>query len=349
MIVDRRFFSDNWSPHEILYRDTELERLRRRLLRPHDRPPHALLSGPSGVGKTLLAEDALDRVHARDAEHVHVDALGLTTGGVLRAVLEAHPDGPGSVPRTTPVEDVHEQLQATLSGRTIVVLDEADDVPSTEALSLLVDCEGVSVVAIAHDGREWLERLEPAVYEQFHPGHVPLTTYSVDQVADILERRVEHGLRGEPVERQQLETIGLAADGVAREAIATLEAAAELASERGHDVIRDADVEDAYGRARHKIRLSNVESLPYHHQVLYALIRDAGTCTGAELHERYDTVVEDVYRDVPQMPIGRRARRKKLPKLEDYDLIAIEGETSDRRYRVLDAAVEPPIEVSTLA
>lgn len=63
------------------------------------------------------------------------------------------------------------------------------------------------------------------------------------------------------------------------------------------------------------------------------------------MHERYDAVAERVYRDVPQMPIGRRARRKKLTKLEDYDLIAIEGETSDRRYRVRDVAVEPPIEV----
>ena len=80
------------------------------------------------------------------------------------------------------------------------------------------------MVAIGHDGRHWLSRLDPAVYEQFHPGHVPLMEYSVDQVADIPERRVEHGLRGNPVERQQLETIGLEADGVSRVAIKMLEA-----------------------------------------------------------------------------------------------------------------------------
>ncbi|ERJ05707.1 hypothetical protein HLRTI_002329 [Halorhabdus tiamatea SARL4B] len=51
-----------------------------------------------------------------------------------------------------------------------------------------------------------------------------------------------------------------------------LEAATELVTERGHTVVRDTDVDDAYGRARHKSRIGNVQSLPYHQQVRYALL-----------------------------------------------------------------------------
>ncbi len=38
----------------------------------------------------------------------------------------------------------------------IVVLDEADGLPSTDALNRLVDVENLSVVVICHDPDEWL-------------------------------------------------------------------------------------------------------------------------------------------------------------------------------------------------
>ncbi|ERJ05699.1 hypothetical protein HLRTI_002321 [Halorhabdus tiamatea SARL4B] len=58
-----------------------------------------------------------------------------------------------------------------------------------------------------------------------------------------------------------------------------LETATEL------DVIRDADIDGAYEREGHKTRVANVQSLPYHHQVLYALIHNAGACMGQALHD----------------------------------------------------------------
>ncbi|QRV14253.1 AAA family ATPase [Haloterrigena salifodinae] len=347
MIADPRVFDDKFVPPDLLHRQDEIEQLLRRFTTVHPAETDALISGPSGVGKSLLARKAVGRLGQQyGTTSVCIDSLGKTTGGVLRAILEAHPRGPNDVAQTIPTSKTCQQLRAVIAedSETVVVLDEGDDLPETEAISELMEIKDVTVVAIAHNGTNWLSRLDVDDGHPFDQAHVELGRYGVDELADILERRALQGLHGDVISRSQLEAIADEVAGVARKGIQSLRAAAELARKRGHHRIRDRDVDDAYERARHRIREMNLESLPWHHQVLYAIVHDAGEITGPELHNRYDAIADDVYAGSPVHPIGKRARRDKFPKLEKYDLICYDGPTRDRLYWVVDEDVEPVID-----
>lgn len=347
MIADPRVFDDEFVPADLLHRESELERLLRRFTAPDDHD--VLISGPSGVGKTALTTKAAAQVHDETGvAHVFVNALGKTTAGILRSVATQLPAGPNSIARTTPTDKARRLLREAIDGETIVVLDEGDDLPETDAIRELRSMRDVTVVAIAHDGTSWLSRLDVDDAHPLDNGHLELGRYSTVELADILERRAIQGLHGSVVSRGQLEAIADEVAGVAREGIQTLFAAAELADERAHYTIEDDDVDDAYERARHRIRVANLKSLPFHHQVLYAIVHSSGgELTGGELHDQYEALT-DVYRGRPVAPIGARARREKFQKLVDYDLVATAGETKDRIYRVIDVDVEPVVELPSL-
>jgi len=121
--------------------------------------------------------------------------------------------------------------------------------------------------------------------------------------------------------------------------------AARQAERRGHDQLQDQDLTDGPTLARRRIREENLHSLPLHHQVLYAIIRKRGETSATDLHDTYDRVAAEVYQDRPQTPISKRARRTKLSKLEDYDLLVVDGEKRHRSYRVTDRDVGPPLAI----
>lgn len=52
-----------------------------------------------------------------------------------------------------------------------------------------------------------------------------------------------------------------------------------------------------------------------------------------------------MYQGTPATPIGDRDRRKKFPKLVEYDLIDYQGPTRDRTYWVIDKDADPQIEL----
>jgi len=77
MIRDARVLQDDHQPREIVHRHEEMNRLAAALspVVDGDRPQHALLSGPSGAGKTCIARATLDRLQERvlDVRTAHVD------------------------------------------------------------------------------------------------------------------------------------------------------------------------------------------------------------------------------------------------------------------------------------
>jgi len=122
--------------------------------------------------------------------------------------------------------------------------------------------------------------------------------------------------------------------------VQTLRAAAELAGEREHRRIREPDVDDAHAPARRTIREANLESLPFSHRFLYALIRRHGEVSSEALWERYDEVASDAWNGRLDTPPTRRARRNHLQKLRQYDLV----ETTNRAHSACDKSLQPTAE-----
>lgn len=73
------------------------------------------------------------------------------------------------------------------------------------------------------------------------------------------------------------------------------------------------------------------DALPFHHQVLFAILVDAGEIESGELHRRYDELAGRVYGNRIESPIGRRSRRNKLSDLRDGGLARAETICGPRR------------------
>ena len=90
MIIDPRVFEDVYLPRELMHRESEVGQLSR-AFQPAvsgSAPHNALISGPSGVGKTVLARHTLDRLEKRaPVSHAHIRSLGKSTGAILRKAL----------------------------------------------------------------------------------------------------------------------------------------------------------------------------------------------------------------------------------------------------------------------
>jgi cell division control protein 6 len=343
MITDPRVFEDEHLPRQMLHREGAVETL----LRAWDRTrlgeagDEVIIAGPSGVGKTALARHTLKRLGERAAiDHAHVRCLGATPATILRAVCQAVGTEPSGNAAT---EAVQAHLAEAVTRPTIVILDEADDLPTSPALELLAGIPQLSTAVITHDLNHWLARATSTHDRYAGATQLTLGRYGVAELADILGARARAGLPRGVVDRGQLERIADAVAGVAREGIQALRAAAELASERGHGMIERVDIDDSFDRARHRIRVSNQQSLPFHHHVLYAILHAAGRLDGTTLHERYDAVAEAAYADHHLTPVGKRSRRNKLKKLMAYDLIERVGPDHDPTYGVVDEDVEPEI------
>jgi Cdc6-like AAA superfamily ATPase len=81
MITDHSVFEDAYRPRRLLHRDQEISQLSREFhpIVDGDLGGDALISGPSGVGKTLLARHTLDRFETTaDVAYTHLRCLAMT-------------------------------------------------------------------------------------------------------------------------------------------------------------------------------------------------------------------------------------------------------------------------------
>ncbi|PCR89337.1 Cdc6/Cdc18 family protein [Natrinema ejinorense] len=347
MIESRWVFDDDYDA-QILHRNTELQSLSH-LLRPTQhgrRAQDVLIYGPSGVGKTASARWMLRDLRQRYAlESAVIECSGKTRNMILHEAVTKHDDG-GVVHQNQPREKLVDALEAAVDGQPyVLVLDEADVIPDLDVLEDLFAVDGVSVIAITHQQVEWLNRVDRDLRPHFHgESQIQFGKYGVDELVDILEPRVEHGLTGDPTQNNHLEWIADETGGVARWAIKSVLSAAELALERNHDHFYDEDVADSFEHAMQKIRKANLRSLPLPHQRLYEIVRAIGPASGNEMRAAYSEHQDAIFEGRGHNVVGWRRAWDYLSKMADYDLIRMPGETNAKVYEVVDPELEAPVE-----
>ncbi|AWB28197.1 Cdc6/Cdc18 family protein [Halococcoides cellulosivorans] len=334
MITDARVLTAQFVPRDVEHRHEEIDRLSTALDPLLDDQPgeNASLFGPTGAGKTCVARYTLRQLREQlpglDAQYVNCWRDG-SPFAVRRRLLDAVGDTTDVHRQSTAIDALRERFRGALDGPFVAVLDEVDQLSSTDLLYDLNATPEVTLVLIANREAELFADLDDRLDSRLRGGvTVNFDRYGVDELGAILASRAERGLDPGAIDERGLRTIADRAGGDARVAIDALRAAARAAERRGGDRIADRDLADAVPTARSTIRERRLETLGEHQRAVYAAIREAGEIAPGPLYDAYSARVAE--------PRSRRMMRNYCAKLDQYGLIRAEGETRDRRYSVVE-------------
>jgi orc1/cdc6 family replication initiation protein len=332
MIRDARVLRAGFVPREVEHRDHEVNHLST-VLEPitNGEPADAaIVTGPSGAGKTCISKFVTERLREEvlDVETTYVNCWRNYTR--FRALYQILDDLGATIDihrQSTPHDELINRIEQYDGSRTVVILDEADQLEDPSVIYDLHSLPQFAVICIANEEEQLFSRVDDRLVSRLRSSeHVRMDRYHDEQLFDILSARAKWGLNEGVVTDDQLYRIADAAAGDARLAIGMLRSAASKADRQDHDRITDDVLLDAAEDARTQIRQKSLDSLTPHQQVVYEIVRDHGPLGPKEIRERYADEVDD--------PRTLRTVRTYLSKMAQYNLLEAEGTSRDREYSV---------------
>lgn len=330
MITDSRVLQADHVPRDIVHRDHELNTLASALrpLTHGDRAETALLSGPTGVGKTCTARYVADQLEDV-VTGVDVQYVNCWEHYSRFKVLYQLLDGLGKTfdihRQSTPTDVLLDRLKDHTTPY-VAILDESDQLEDNDVLYDLYRVRGLELILIANQDDEFLRTLPDRVTSRLQTStRIRFDPYNDAELVSILTDRARWGLRKGVITDEQLYSIADAAAGDARVAIGTLRAAAHRADQQNFDSIPDKIIKEAVSDAKAEIKQKTVKQLTPHQTIIYNIIADTGEITPGELYEQY--------REQASNPRSKRMMRNYLTKLCHYNLIEAEGKNRGRSYR----------------
>lgn len=333
MIVDPLPLEPAFVPGDVRHREGEVDALTSALdpLLDGRHADPALLTGPSGTGKTCIARHVGDRLQQEtDTTVQYVNCWDAytrykTVYRLLKGIGEAYDVHRQSTPR----DALLDRLRDNLEGPYVVILDEVDQLEEKGVLYDLHRTQGLSFVLIANAEEALYASLEERVASRLKTAHrIRFDRYGVDELVAILEDRVRWGLHEDTIGHDQLRWVADAAAGDARVAIGTLRAAAEVADREGVGRITNTMLREAAPEAKAEIRRQSLEKLTPHQRVVYDLIAERDGVRPDAIYEAYSEKVDD--------PRAERTLRNYLRKMRRYNLVTAEGEGKARRYSTME-------------
>ena len=340
MIRDARVLRAGFVPREVEHRDAEVNHLSS-VLEPitNGEPADtAIVTGPSGVGKTCISKFVTERLREEvlDVETTYVNCWRNYTR--FRTLYQILDDLGATIDihrQSTPHDELVDRLQQYDGRRTVVILDEVDQLEDPSIIYNLHSLPQFALICIANAEEELFSRVDDRLVSRLRSSeHVRMDKYHDEQLYDILQARTKWGLDEDIITNEQLYRIADAAAGDARLAIGILRTAASTAERENHERITDDILLDAAEDARAQIKQKSLDSLTPHQRVVYNIVRDHGPLGPSEIYERYSEQVDD--------PRTNRTVRTYLSKMEQYNLLQTEGATRDREYSLVDSAVTSP-------
>ncbi|WP_128906316.1 Cdc6/Cdc18 family protein [Halorubrum amylolyticum] len=342
MIRDARVLRAGFVPREVEHRDAEVNHLSS-VLEPitNGEPADtAIVTGPSGVGKTCVSKFVTERLREEvlDVEATYVNCW--RNYSRFRTLYQILDDIGATIDihrQSTPHDELIDRLQQYDGPRTVVILDEVDQLEDPSLIYDLHSMEQFAVICIANKEEELFSRVDDRLVSRLRSSeHVRMDKYHNEQLYDILSARTKWGLENGVITDEQLYQIADAAAGDARLAIGMLRSAASTADRENYEDITNDILIDAAEDARAQIKQKSLDSLTPHQRVVYDIVRDHGPLGPSEIHERYSVEVDD--------PRTKRTVRAYLSKMTQYNLLEAEGTSRDREYSLVDSAAASPIQ-----
>jgi len=341
MTRDARVLRAGFVPQEVEHRDAEVNHLSS-VLEPitNGEPADtAIVTGPSGVGKTCVSKFVTERLREEvlDVEATYVNCW--RNYSRFRTLYQILDDIGATIDihrQSTPHDELIDRLQQYDGPRTVVILDEVDQLEDPSIIYDLHSMEQFAVICIANKEEELFSRVDDRLVSRLRSSeHVRMDKYHNEQLYDILSARTKWGLENGVITDEQLYQIVDAAAGDARLAIGMLRSAASTADRENHEAVTNDILLDAAEDARAQIKQKSLDSLTPHQRVVYDIVRDHGPLGPSEIHDRYTEAVDD--------PRTKRTVRTYLSKMAQYNLLEAEGTSRDREYSLVDSAAASPV------
>ena len=341
MIRDARVLRAGFVPREVEHRDAEVNHLSS-VLEPitNGEPADtAIVTGPSGVGKTCVSKFVTERLREEvlDVEATYVNCW--RNYSRFRTLYQILDDIGATIDihrQSTPHDELIDRLQQYDGPRTVVILDEVDQLEDPSLIYDLHSMEQFAMICIANKEEELFSRVDDRLVSRLRSSeHVRMDKYHNEQLYDILSARTKWGLENGVITDEQLYQIADAAAGDARLAIGMLRSAASTADRENHEEITNDILINAAEDARAQIKQKSLDSLTPHQRVVYDIVRDHGPLGPSEIHDRYTEAVDD--------PRTKRTVRTYLSKMAQYNLLEAEGTSRDREYSLVNSATASPV------
>jgi len=298
LFIDRKAFDHAFEPSSLPHRDHEVEALVRNLvdaLNGHI-PSNMLLYGVPGSGKTVVTRFVLGQLLDKGVEMgqpvqtYEINCRNVDTKyrvvQTIASQLARRGDTP--IPFTGwPTDRVLETLIYRMdraAGVHIIVLDEIDNLVSRAGDDLLYNLTSLNtvlgnarccIIGISND-LHFTQQLDPRVSSRLSQEDLVFHPYGALEIQDILNERVETGLREDVLEGGVLELCAaLAAQehGDARRALDLLRISVQKAEQRAQAMVDPKHVRLAQSQLEYDQVTPVLKSLPLHQKVvLFAII-----------------------------------------------------------------------------
>jgi len=298
LFIDRKAFDHAFEPSSLPHRDHEVEALVRNLvdaLNGHI-PSNMLLYGVPGSGKTVVTRFVLGQLLDKGVEMgqpvqtYEINCRNVDTKyrvvQTIASQLAMRGDTP--IPFTGwPTDRVLETLIYRMdraAGVHIIVLDEIDNLVSRAGDDLLYNLTSLNtvlenarccIIGISND-LHFTQQLDPRVRSRLSQEDLVFHPYGALEIQDILNERVETGLREDVLEGGVLELCAaLAAQehGDARRALDLLRISVQKAEQRAQARVDPKHVRLAQSQLEYDQVTPVLKSLPLHQKVvLFAII-----------------------------------------------------------------------------
>jgi cell division control protein 6 len=290
IITNRAVLSETYLPNRLPHREGQAREIGGYLseaLR-GSTPPHLLLEGPAGSGKTAVIKWLIENLKRTADPTRVVTAYAVVSRHSYRNLTALASSIGCRIPRRgMDFGDAWEWFSGHVGQRVLIaVLDEVDKSlalePESELLYYLTSRENTCVVLISNKGG-LLEMIKDLRIKSrlSGPRFIHFPPYTAPELADILADRAKKGLAPNAISDQGLNLCAAIAvqeaRGDARYAIQLLATAAELAGSKGKSRIDPEDITEA----NHKVKVNRViapltELDPAQQLMLYTISKNEG-------------------------------------------------------------------------